>query len=55
MKESKEMSYIERLELSIRIVLENIDYNNKNNLDNTYNYEVYEEITTEYDIYMNQC
>lgn len=47
------MSYIERLEESIRIVLEDIIYNNENGLDNTFNYRIYEQLSAEHDIYYN--
>lgn len=47
------MSYIERLEKSIRIVLEDIVYNNENGLDNKFNYEIYEQLSAELDLYYN--
>ena len=53
MKEFKDMSYIERLEESMRILLKDIIYNNEYNLDNTYNYEIYEQLSTELDLYYN--
>lgn len=47
------MSYIERLEESIRILLKDIVYNNEHGLSNEFNYELYEELTAEHDIYYN--
>lgn len=47
------MSYIERLEESMRILLKDIVYNNEHGLDNTFNYEVYEQLSTELDLYYN--
>lgn len=47
------MSYIERLEESIRILLKDIVYNNEHGLSNAFNYKLYEELTAEHDIYYN--
>ena len=49
------MKKIERLRESIRILRKDIQFNNENGLDNTSNYELYEELTSELEAYMNEC
>ena len=49
------MQKIERLRESIRILRKDIQFNNENGLDNTFNYELYEELTSELEAYMNEC
>lgn len=45
----------EELRKSIRKVMEDINYNNQHGLDNTFNYEIYEELSNEMDILLNEC
>ena len=49
------MKKIERLRESIRILRKDIQFNNENGLDNTSNYELYEELTSELEACMNEC
>ena len=49
------MKEIERLRESIRTLLKDIQFNNESGLDNTFNYELYEELTSELEAYMDQC
>ena len=49
------MKELERLRESIRTLLKDIQFNNESGLDNTFNYELYEELTSELEAYMNEC
>ena len=49
------MNYMETLRNQIKKVMEDIEYNRQHNLDNTYNYELYEELSDEMDALYNEC
>ena len=49
------MNYMETLRKQIKKVMEDIEYNNQHNLDNTFNYELYTELTDEIDDLYNKC
>ena len=48
------MNYMEVLMNQIKKVMEDIEYNKKHNLDNTLNYELYEELSNEMDYFYQE-
>ena len=49
------MNYLEVLRNQIKKVMEDIEYNRQHNLDNTFNYELYTELSDEIDNLYNEC
>ena len=49
------MNYLEVLRNQIKKVMEDIEYNRQHNLDNTFNYELYTELSDEMDYLYNEC
>ena len=49
------MNKMEALRNQIKKVMEDIEYNREHNLDNTFNYKLYTELSDEMDDLYNEC